>query len=178
MTALLGREFLAAYVSDSAHWIYPATPFWLAKFLWIGLLQTWSVFPYRLGTFFPCCFHDSFLVWVFVSLTMICLVDGQFLLNLMGVLCAPWIWISVFPQVSIVFHYDLLTWSFYPFFYLFVFWDPYDFMLFLYNESLSSLTFILCSFALVSLFFLFQYSPYVCPLYSWFAALPYPSLPP
>ena len=53
MTTLLDKEFLAACFSDSAHWIYPATPFWPATFLWIGLLQIWSVFPFRLGTIFP-----------------------------------------------------------------------------------------------------------------------------
>ena len=31
----------------------------------------------------------------FVNLSMICLVDGRFLLNLMGVLCASWILMSV-----------------------------------------------------------------------------------
>ena len=64
MTALLDKEFLAAYFSDSAHFIYPATPFWPAKFLWIGLLQTWSVLPCRFRTLFLCCFHDSLLTWI------------------------------------------------------------------------------------------------------------------
>ena len=49
------------------------------------------------------------LIEYFVNLTMICLVDGRFLLNLMGVLCASLIVKSVFPQVRKVFHYDLLT---------------------------------------------------------------------
>ena len=37
----------------------------------------------------------------FVNLTMICLVDGRFLLNLMWVLCASWILMSVsFPRLG------------------------------------------------------------------------------
>ena len=37
----------------------------------------------------------------FVNLTLICLVDGQFSLNLMGVLCASWILMSVsFPRLG------------------------------------------------------------------------------
>ena len=100
MTALLDKDFLAEYVSNSAHWIYPATPFWPAMFLWICLLQTWSVFSCRLGTFFPLLLHDSLLAY-FVNLTMLCLVDGRFLLNLMGVLCASWILMSVsFPMLG------------------------------------------------------------------------------
>ena len=90
-----------AYFSDSAHWIYPATAFWPAKFLWVGLLQTWSVFPFTLGNFFfpLAAFMILSLPEYFVNLTMICLVDGQFLWNLMGVLCASWILTSVsFPS--------------------------------------------------------------------------------
>ena len=46
----------------------------------------------------------------FVNLSMKCLVDGQFLLNLMGgPLCFLDFDVCVFPQVKKVFRYDLLT---------------------------------------------------------------------
>ena len=97
MTALLDRVFLAAYFPHSACWIYHATPFCPAKFLWTDMLWTWSVFPCRLRTFLPCCSHDSLLVYVFCEFDyMICLGGGWLLLNLMGVFCASWILKSVF----------------------------------------------------------------------------------
>ena len=146
MTALLDKEFLAAYFSDSAHWIYPATPFWPAKFLWIGLLQTWSVFPCRLRTFFPCCFHDSLLASVFVNLTMISLVNDWFLLNLMGVLCASWILMSVsFPRLekfsAMICSHNPST----PISLSSSSGTPMILMLFLFNESLISLILKSCS---------------------------------
>ena len=65
-TVFLDKESLTAYFSNSACWIFPATVFWPAKFLWTDLLWLWSVFPCKLRTCFsPCCFHDSFLVCVF-----------------------------------------------------------------------------------------------------------------
>ena len=158
---MLGKEFFAAYFSDSAHWIYPAIPFWPAKFLWIGLLWTWPVFPCRLRTFFPCCFHDSFLAWVF------CEFDydmprwwSVFVESNGGPLCFLDFDVCVFPQVRKVFRYDLLTYTLLPLFCLSSFsGTPMILMLFLFNESLISLILKSCSFALISLFFLLHYSP-------------------
>ena len=62
----------------------------------------------------------------FVKLTMICLADGQFLLNLMGVLCASWILMSVsFPRLGKFFAMICLHKTSTPFS-LFIFRDPYD----------------------------------------------------
>ena len=90
------------HVFPVLHGIYPTTPFWTAKFLWISLLRTWSVFLYRLRTFFPLAAFTILILSVcFVNLTLICLVDGQFLLNLVEVLCVSWIVISVsFPRLG------------------------------------------------------------------------------
>ena len=89
----------------------------------------------------------------FVNLTLICLIDGQFLLNLMGVLSASWILMSVsFPKLgkfsAMISSHKPST----PFSLSSSSGSPIIQMLFLYNESLSSLILISCSFALVSLF--------------------------
>ena len=160
MTTLLDKEFLAAYFSDSAHWIYPATLFLPAKFLWIGLLQTWSVFPCRLRTFFPLvAFMILSLPEYFVNLTMICLVDGLFLLNLMGVLCASWI--LIFVSFSRLWKFSTMICSHNPSTPISLSsfsGTPMILMLFLFNESLISLILKSCSFALISSFFLLHYS--------------------
>ena len=161
MTTLLDKEFLAAYFSESAHWIYPATPFWPVKFLWLGLLWTWSVFSCRLRTFFfpLAAFIILSLSVYFVNLAMICLGDGQFLLNLMGVLCASWILMSVsFPRLGKFSAIICQRKHSAPFSFSSSSGTPMIQMLFLFNKSLSTLIFVSCSFALVSLFFLLHYS--------------------
>ena len=90
----------------------------------------------------------------FVNLTMICLVDGRFLLNVMGVLCASWILMFVsFPRLgkfsAMIYLHKPST----PFSLSSSTETPMIRMLFLSNESLSSLILISCSFALISLFF-------------------------
>ena len=62
------KEFLAAYFSHSAYWIFPSTSFWLAKFV-DRSAANWFILPCRLRTT-PSkphlrCFQDSFLVCVF-----------------------------------------------------------------------------------------------------------------
>ena len=110
-TALLDKEFLAAYFSGSAHWIYPASPFWPAKFLWIGLLWTWSDFPCMSRTFIPLyCFHGCFLARVFCEFGYVRLCWWSVFVESNGSsLCFLNFDVCVFPQVKEVFHYDLLT---------------------------------------------------------------------
>ena len=58
--------------------------------------------PLYVKDFFPlAAFMILSLPEYFVNLTMIYVVDGRFLLNLMGVLCASWILMSVsFPRLG------------------------------------------------------------------------------
>ena len=78
------------------------------------------------GLCFPVGFMSVSLPEYFVNLTMMCLVDGQFLLNLIGVLRASWILMSVtLPRLGkisamICSHNPSTPIS------LFHFWDPYD----------------------------------------------------
>ena len=109
----------------------------------------------------------------FVNLTMICLVDGRFLLNLMGVLCASWILVSVsFPRLekfsTMICSHNPST----PISLSSSSGTPMIMMLFLFNESLISLILNLCSFALISLFFSASLFSKVCPLYRLFSVLP------
>ena len=110
MTALLDKESLAAYFSYSALSMCPTTPLMPAKYLCIGFLQTWPVFPCSLGTCFPCCLHDSLLAWVFCEFDCDIPCWGLFFVESNG---GP-LWflvfdVRVFPQVTKVFCYDLLT---------------------------------------------------------------------
>ena len=90
----------------------------------------------------------------FVNLTMRCLVDGQFLLNLMGVLCTSWILMSV--SFSRLGHFSSVICSLKPSTPLSLSSSPETpmiLMLLLFNKSLISLILKSCSFALVSLYF-------------------------
>ena len=95
-----------------------------------------------------------FLPEYLVNLTMICLVDGQFLLNLMGVLCASWILMSVsFPRLG---KFSAMICSHNPSIPISLSSSsgtPMILMLFLFNESLISLILTLWYFALISLYF-------------------------
>ena len=101
LTASQDKEFLAAYFSHSAHWIFPATFFCLAIFLWSDLLQVWSVFPCRLKTFPLAAFRILSFSVCFVNWTTTCPGNVWLLLNLMRVLSSSWILISVsFPRLK------------------------------------------------------------------------------
>ena len=79
MTVLLYTVFLAAYFSHLACWLYHATTFCPANFLWRVLVLTWFVFACRLGIYFPLLLSGfSFLISILQILLWYVLVLASF----------------------------------------------------------------------------------------------------
>ena len=92
MAAFLDKVFLAAYFSHSACWIYVISlPSGRPSFC--GEMSCEPIcHPLQDKDFFTlAAFKILSFSKNFVNMTMICLGDGQLLLNLMGVLCVSWI---------------------------------------------------------------------------------------
>ena len=84
--SLARQRILAIDFSLSAHLIYHAFLFWLAKLLWRYRLLNLFIFPCKFGTSNPGCFQDFFFTTKICKFT-ICLDVGLLLLILRGVIC-------------------------------------------------------------------------------------------